>query len=180
VSGVVARDRSRIIGVVRAALVTAFGLATSLLYAAGIVWLYTTQPRTLQEVGAGARVVAGVYQVDEARFQAGRELFRREQYAAARDEWLRADPARRDARVAFYVAYSYYRQGWGRFHHDDRLYAQGVEAADRALAQSGGQLRVDDPELGLQTPLDLRAELQRGIEKTWSDLNPLRVMDKRK
>ena len=164
----------------RAAVLTAFGLVSSLLYAAGIVWLYATQPRTLQEVRAGAQLAAGVYQVDEARFAAARELFRREQYAAARDEWQRADPARRDARVAFYVAYSYYRQGWGRFHHDDRLYAQGVEAADRALALSGGQLRVDDPELGIHTALDLRAELQRGIEKTWSDLNPLRVMDKRK
>lgn len=164
----------------RAAVLTAFGLVSSLLYAAGIVWLYATQPRTLQEVRAGAQLAAGVYQVDEARFAAARELFRREQYAAARDEWQRADPARRDARVAFYVAYSYYRQGWGRFHHDDRLYAQGVEAADRALALSGGQLRVDDPELGIHTALDLRAELQRGIEKTWSDLNPFRVLDERK
>jgi hypothetical protein len=166
--------------VVRSALVTAFGLATSLAYAAAIVWLYSTQPRTLQEVRAGARVAAGVYAVDEARFRTALELFRREQYAAARDEWQRADPAGRDARVAFYVAYSCYRQGWGRFHHDDRLYAEGLAAADRALALSGGNLRVDDPELGLQTALDLRAELQRGVEKTWSDLNPLRVMEKRK
>lgn len=165
---------------VRSALVTAFGLVTSLLYAAGIVWLYTTQPRTLQEVRAGAQVAAGVYQVDEARFLAARELFRREQYAAAREEWLRADPAQRDARIAFYVAYSYYRQGWGRFHHDDGLYALGLLAADRALSLSGGTLRVDDPDLGLRTAMDLRAELQRGVEKTWSDLNPMRVMERRK
>ncbi|HET8644129.1 MAG TPA: hypothetical protein VFO85_01495, partial [Vicinamibacteria bacterium] len=105
----------------RTALVTLFGLATSVAYAAGIVWLYATQPRTLQEVRAGAQVAAGVYAVDPLRFQSGRELFRREQYAAAREEWQRADPAGRDARVAFYVAYSYYREGWGRFHHDDRL-----------------------------------------------------------
>ena len=164
----------------RSALVTAFGVLTSLLYAAGIAWVYTTQPRTLQEVRAGAQVAAGVYQVDEARFLVARELFRREQFAAAREEWLRADPAQRDARVAFYIAYSFYRQGWGRFHHDDRLYAQGVQAADRALALSGGTLRVDDPDLGLRTAMDLRAELQRGIEKTWGDLNPMRVMEPRK
>ena len=165
----------------RAALVTLFGLVTSLAYAAGIVWLYATQPRSLQEVRTGAQVVTGVYQVDEARFQSGLELFRREQYQAAREEWQRADPARRDARVGFYVAYSYYREGWGRFHHDDALYKQGLEAVDRVLALSGGQpLRVDDPDLGLKTAAELRVELQRGTETSWSDLNPLRVMDHRK
>jgi hypothetical protein len=166
---------------VRPVLVTLFGLLTSLAYSAGIVWLYATQPRSLREVRTGAQVVAGVYQVDEARFQAGLDLFRREQYRAARDEWQRADPARRDARIAFYVAYSYYREGWGRLHHDDALYGQGLEAVDRALALSGGQpLRVDDPDLGMKTAAELRVELQRGTEKTWSDLNPLRVMDRRK
>jgi hypothetical protein len=161
--------------------VTVFGLVTSLAYAAGIIWLYATQPRSLQEVRTGAQVAAGVYQVDEARFQAGLDLFRREQYRAARDEWQRADPARRDARIAFYVAYSFYREGWGRFHHDDGLYTQGLEAVDRAMALSSGQaLRVDDPDLGVKTAAELRSELQQGIEKSWSDLNPLRVMDKRK
>lgn len=160
---------------------TLFGLVTSLAYAAGIIWLYATQPRSLQEVRTGAQVAAGVYQVDEARFQAGLDLFRREQYRAARDEWQRADPARRDARIAFYVAYSFYREGWGRFHHDDGLYTQGLEAVDRAMALSSGQaLRVDDPDLGVKTAAELRSELQQGIEKSWSDLNPLRVMDKRK
>jgi hypothetical protein len=83
--------------------------------------------------------------------------------------------------VAFYVAYSYYREGWGRWHHDDALYAQGLEAVDRALALSGGQpLRLDDADLGVRTPAELRVELQRGTETSWSDLNPLRVMDRRK
>jgi hypothetical protein len=165
----------------RSALVTLFGLVTSVAYAAGIVWLYATQPRSLQEVRTGAQVAAGVYQVDEARFQSGLDLFRRQQYRAARDEWQRADPARRDARVAFYTAYAYYREGWGRLHHDDALYRQGLEAADRALALAGAQpLRVEDPDLVLKTPAELRVELQQGIEKTWGDLNPLRVMDRRK
>lgn len=164
----------------RAALVTAFGLLTSLAYAAGIVWLYATQPRTLQEVRTGASVVAGAYAVDEARFQSGLDLFRREQYRAARDEWQRADPARRDPRVAFYVAYAYYREGWGRFRHDDALYRQGLEAVDRALELSSGQpLKVDDRDLGLKTPAELRVQLQRGVETSWSDFNPARVMDRR-
>jgi hypothetical protein len=166
---------------VKAALLTGFGLASSLAYAAAIVWLYTTQPRTLQEVKAGAQVMAGAYQVDEARFQAARELFRAEQYAAAREEWERADPARRDARTQFYVAYSFYRQGWGRFRHQDALYRQGLEAVDRALALSNGQpIPLNDPELGLQSAVELRGELQRGSETTWSDLNPMRVLEKRK
>lgn len=165
----------------RAALLTAFGLVSSLAYGAAIVWLYVTQPKTLQEVRSGAQVVAGVYQVDEARFQSGLEMFRREQYAAARDEWQRADPAGRDARVAFYTAYSFYREGWGRLHHDDRLYTQGLQAVDRAQALAAGQpLRIDDPDLGIRTPAELRAELQEGVQRTWSDLNPLRVLDKRK
>lgn len=166
---------------VRSALVTLFGLVTSLAYAAAIVWLYATQPRTLQEVSAGARVVAGAYTVDESRFLAGLELFRREQYAAARAEWQQADPAGRDARVAFYVAYSCYRQGWGRLHHDDALYTQGLAAVDRARALAGAApLRVEDPDLGLKTPVELRVELQRGVETTWSDFDPRRVMERRK
>jgi hypothetical protein len=166
---------------VRAALLTAFGLASSLAYAAAIVWLYTAQPRSLQEVQAGAQVVAGIYQVDEARFQAGRELFRSEQYRAAREEWEKADPAHRDPRTQFYVAYAFYREGWGRVRHDDALYRQGLVAVDRALALSGGRsLPLNDPELGLQSAMELRAELQRGVEKTWSDLNPMRMLEKRK
>lgn len=164
----------------RPALLTLFGLASSAAYAALIVWLYATQPRSLQEVRTGVRVAAGTYQVDEARFQSGLELFRRERYRAARDEWQQADPARRDARTQFYVAYSFYREGWGRLRHDDGLYKQGLEAVERALALSSGQtLRMDDPDLGLKTAVELRAELQRGIEKTWSDLNPLRVLERR-
>jgi hypothetical protein len=166
---------------VRSTLVTLFGLVSSLAYAAAIVWLYATQPRSLQEVRTGASVVTGVYQVDEARFQSGLDLFRRQQYRAARDEWQRADPARREARVAFYVAYAYYREGWGRLHHDDALYRQGLEAVDRAVALSAGQpLRIDDPDLAVKTPAELRVELQRGTETSWSDFNPLRVMDRRK
>jgi hypothetical protein len=166
---------------VRSTLLTLFGLLSSLAYAVAIVWLYATQPRTLQEVATGARVAAGAYQVDEARMEAGRELFRHEQYGAARAEWQQADPARRDARVQFYVAYSFYREGWGRLHRDDRLYARGLEAVDRALALSAGQpLRVDDPELGIKTPVELRAELQAGVETSWGDLNPMRVLERRK
>jgi hypothetical protein len=164
----------------RAALVQALGISVTLAYGAFVAWLYATQPRTLQDVATGAQVVTGVYQVDAARFQQARELFRREQFRAARDEWARADPAQRDPRTQFYVAYSYYRQGWGRFHHDDALYQQGLAAVDRAIALSPDTYVVDDPTLPLRTAAELRAELQKGIEATWSDFDPRRVLEPRK
>jgi hypothetical protein len=131
-------------------------------------------------MATGAQVAAGVYQVDEARFQAGLQLFRREQFRAARDEWARADPAQRDARIQFYVAYSFYREGWGRLHHDDALYRQGLAAVTRALALAQGALAVNDPGLGLRTAAELKVELEKGLEPTWSDLNPMRVLEERK
>jgi tetratricopeptide (TPR) repeat protein len=165
---------------VRTALVQALGIAITLAYGAFVAWLYATQPRNLQEVATGAQVATGVYQVDAARFQQALELFRREQFRAARDEWTRADPGQRDPRTQFYLAYAFYREGWGRFHHDDALYRQGIEAAERAISLSQGTYVVDDPTLALATAAELKAELQKGIEKTWSDLNPMRVMEPRK
>ncbi len=165
----------------RTALVQGLGILATLGYGAFIAWLYATQPRTIQDVATGAQVAAGVYQVDEARFQAGLALFRREQFRAARDEWARADPAQRDPRVQFYVAYAFYREGWGRFHRDDALYRQGLAAVGRALALApAGALAVNDPSLGLRTGAELKVELEKGVEQTWSDLNPLRVLEERK
>jgi hypothetical protein len=107
-------------------------------------------------------------------------LFRRLLLGPAGADGARADPARRDARVQFYVAYAFYREGWGRLHHDDGLYRQGLEAVDRVQALGAPALRVDDPQLGLRTPAELRAELEDGVRKTWSDFNPLRVLEVRK
>jgi hypothetical protein len=41
-------------------------------------------------------------------------------------------------------------------------------------------LTVDDPNLGLHTPAELKAELEAGVERSWSDLNPLRAFRQRK
>jgi hypothetical protein len=166
---------------VRPSWIAALGSLASLAYGGFIVWVYATQPRTLAEVRTGAQVAAGVYRVDEARFAAGLELFRREQHAAARDEWSRADPARRDARTQFYVAYSFYREGWGRLHHDDSLYRQGLAAVTLALSLSPeGSLRVEDPNLLMRTGAELKAELEKGVTRTWGDFNPLKVLEPRK
>jgi hypothetical protein len=164
----------------RTALVQALGIAITVAYGAFVTWLYATQPRTFQEVAAGAQVAAGVYEVDPGRFRQGLELFRREQFRAARDEWSRADPVQRDPRTQFYIAYSFYREGWGRFHHNDALYRQGLEAVERAIALSQGTYVVDDPSLPMRTAAELKAELQKGIEKTWSDFNPMRALEPRK
>jgi hypothetical protein len=157
------------------------GIAWTLLYAALVVWLYAAAPQSVGEVRTQASVAAGTYEVDRARFDAGRDLFLREQYAAARSEWERADPARRDARTQFYVAYSFYRQGWGRVYNDDALFRQGVEAAESARAHSAdAPLSVEDPELKIHSASELRAELQAGLDRTADDLNPLKVFRERK
>jgi hypothetical protein len=162
-------------------LIKSAGIAWTLLYAAFIIWIYTTAPRTFDEATQQASVTAGTYAIDEARFASARELFRREQYAAARDEWMRADPAMRDARTQFYIAYAFYRQGWGRVYHDDALYKQGLEAVARAINLStAGALTVDDPELKIHSAAELKAELQQGLETSADDFNPLKVVRERK
>ncbi|MCM3873426.1 MAG: hypothetical protein ND895_22315 [Pyrinomonadaceae bacterium] len=157
------------------------GLVITIAYAAFIVWIYATEPRTFKEVATGAEVAAGTYQINQENFNSALELFRREQFRAARDEWQRADPAQGDARTQFYIAYSYYREGWGRVYHDQELFKQGVEAINRAITlQSAGPLTVADSNLGMHTAAELKTELEQGTERTWSDVNPLKVLRTRK
>jgi hypothetical protein len=165
----------------RLRLIQWLGIAWTLLFAAFVVWLYAAAPQSVADVATRASVAAGTYEVDRARFDAGRELFLRGQYAAARGEWERADPARRDARTQFYVAYSFYREGWGRVYNDDALFRLGLEAADHAAALSdAAPLAVEDPELKIHSPAELKSELEQGLERTAADFNPLRVFRERK
>jgi hypothetical protein len=162
-------------------LIQSAGLAWVLAYAGFIIWLYATEPRTLREVATNTQVSAGTYQVDQSRFDAARSLFEREQYRAARDEWGRADPAKRDARTQFYIAYAFYREGWGRVYNDDALFRQGLEAVERAIGLSpGGTLAVEDESLKMHTAAELKAELEQGLETDLSDANPLKVFRERK
>jgi len=165
----------------RESLFQGLGIVSTLAYGALIAWLYATAPRSLGEVATGARVAAGTYQVDQARFDAGLRLFRAEQFRAARDEWGRADPAQRDARTQFYIAYAFYREGWGRVYKDDALYRQGTLAVNRAIAlHPAAPLAVADPTLRMRTAAELKAELEKGAERRWDDLNPLKLLDPRK
>ena len=165
----------------REPLVRSLGLVAALAYSSLIVWLYATQPQTMAQVTGGLASSIGVYRVDSQAFADGLQFFRDDQFVEARAAFARADPAERDARTQFYIAYSYYRQGWGRLYSDDALFAKGLVAVDKAIALApGGRLVVDDPDLQMHSADELRAELQRGMTTEPSDFNPLRVLRKRK
>ena len=162
-------------------MVRAFGLVFAALYAAVIVWLYASQPQTGAEALGGLASTIGAYRVDTQAFDEGIAFFYRDLFAESRMAFERADPARRDARTQFYIAYSFYRQGWGRVYSDDALFKQGLEAVDRATAAApSGRVLVDDLRLGMRSSDELKAELERGLKRDASDFNPLRVFDHRK
>jgi len=156
------------------------GLALSVVYAAAIIWIYATEPRSFKEVATGAQVAVGTYQVDQEKFNAALALFRREQFRAARDEWQRADSAQSDPKTQFYIAYSFYREGWGRVYYDQALFKQGVEAVNRSIALSPVPLTIADENLQMHTAAELKAELEQGTERNWGDVNPLKVLRTRK
>ena len=162
-------------------MLRAAGLAFTVAYAALILWLYAAQPQTVQEVTGGLAAQVGAYTIDQQAFEDGLTFFRRDQFVEARAAFARADPASRDARTQFYVAYSYYRQGWGRTYNDDALFKKGLDAVDRAIAVAPDhRILVDDPGLQMHTADELRAELQRGLTRDLSDFNPLRLFRSRK
>lgn len=162
-------------------LIRIAGLVMTLAYGGLIVWLYGTQPQTMAEVTGGLTASIGAYTVDEQSRADGLAFFRNDQFVEARAAFDRADPARRDPTIQFYVAYCFYRQGWGRLYSDDALFKQGLEAVDRAISVApGNRIVVDDPDLGLRSADELRAELQRGLTHELSDYNPLRIFRERK
>ena len=162
-------------------MVRAAGLLMSVAYAAAIVWLYSSQPQTSAEAVGGLAAAVGAYRIDRQAFDDGLGFFRQDKFPEARLAFERADPAHRDAETQFYVAYSYYRQGWGRLSSDDELFKQGLDAVNRAIAIApGNRLVVTDETLAMRSADELKAELERGIRRDASDLNPLRVLEPRK
>ena len=157
------------------------GLGFTIVYAALIGWLFARQPQNVAQITGGLAATIGVYTVNQQAFADGLRFFRNDQFVEARMAFGRADPAVRDARTQFYIAYSYYRQGWGRLYHDDALYAEGVAAVDRAIALTpGGGLVIDDDHLQMRTTDELKAELEAGRRRELSDFNPMRVFRERK
>jgi hypothetical protein len=166
---------------VREQIVRGCGLAVALVYASIILWAYVRQPQTIAQVTGGLSATIGAYRVDQQAFNDGVQFFRRDQFVEARAAFARADAAERDAQTQFYIAYSYYREGWGRLYSSDALFAKGLESVNKAIALApGGRLVVNDPDLQMHSADELKAELQRGLERDLSDLNPMRLFRTRK
>lgn len=165
------------------------GVALAAIYGVFIAFLYAAEPRSIEEISIKARstiedvatkgqVVIGTYEVDAAKFQQGLAAFRANNFIAARDSFEKADPEKRDAKTQFYIAYSYYRQGWGRVSNDDALFRQALESLDRVKLLDPNY-RADDPDLKLRTPAELRNEIDEGMKVTADDFNPFRVFRER-
>ena len=166
------------------------GSGAALVYAVFIIFLYAAEPRSLDEISTKARsavestvnkgqILTGTYEVDPAKFEAGLAAFRSDKFVLARDSFERADPEMRDANTQFYIAYSYYRQGWGRVSSDDALFKLGLESVNRVTAIDRDYVSKD-PNLTLHSPAELRNELEEGLKVTADDFNPLKVFRERK
>jgi hypothetical protein len=166
---------------VRDDIVRGTGLVLAIAYAAAIGWTYVRQPQTVAQVTGGLASTIGAYRIDPRAFDDGMAFFKKDQFAEARAAWARADSAEQDPRTQFYLAYSYYRQGWGRVYSDDALFSAGLARVEKAIALApGGRLIVDDAQLQMHSADELRAELQAGLRRDASDFNPLRVFRERK
>lgn len=155
-----------------------------------IVWLYWAEPKNLEEVSAKAKetietvgnrtqVAIGTYEIDKEKFDEGLLNFRKDNFILARDLFERADPEDRDAKTQFYIAYTFYRQGWGRVSNDDELFQKGLEQINRVI-KLDADFKVDDANLKLKTPVELKNEFEEGLRTTWSDFNPLKLTRERK
>jgi hypothetical protein len=166
------------------------GIALTAVYGVFVVFLYAAEPRSLEELTAKAvetvqnaatkgQVITGTYEIDKAKFSEGIAAFRQENYPLARDAFVKSDPERRDANAQFYIAYSFYRQGWGRVTNDDVMFRQALEALER-VNFIDKDFRSGDADLKLRTPAELKNELEEGLRVTADDFNPLKVLRERK
>src|SRR5262245_44871939 len=157
------------------------GLAASASYFLLIAWLYAHQPQTVAEMTGALTASIGAYQIDQQALDDGLRFFRGDQFDAARLAFDRADPARQDPKTQFYIAYSFYRQGWGRVYDDQALFTRGLETINRAIAIAPrGRLIVDDPNLQMHSADELKVELEAGLRRDSSNLNPMRIFRRRK
>lgn len=170
--------------------IQALGILMTAVYMVFVVFLYWAEPKTLDEVSSKAKttienvstrgqVMIGTYEVDNAKFEEGLAAFRQDNFLVARDRFEKADPEKRDAKTQYYIAYSFYRQGWGRISNDDTLFKQGLDEVNRVIALDPNFKAADD-NLKMQEPVELKNELEEGLKVTASDFNPLRVFNERK
>ena len=166
------------------------GIFLTAFYGVFIAWLYWVEPKSLEEVPAKAQatienvttktqVVIGIYEVDKAKFDEGLRAFRQDNFIVARDNFERADTEKRDAKTQFYIAYSFYRQGFGKLSSDDALFRQGLEQTNRVTALDKN-FKSDDANLQMKTPVELKNEFEEGLRITVSDFNPFKILRERK
>ncbi|HEX8367156.1 MAG TPA: hypothetical protein VF604_01195 [Pyrinomonadaceae bacterium] len=166
------------------------GICLTLLYGLFVAWLYIAEPKSLVELPTKAQqtidratttaqVMTNTYEIDQTKFNEGLAAFRQDNFVLARDAFSKADTEKRDAKTQFYIAYSFYRQGWGRISNDDTLFKQGLETVNRAIALDNN-FKSDDADLQLKAPVELKAELEQGLQVTTDDFNPLKVFRERK
>ncbi len=166
------------------------GITLTLLYAVFVAWLYWAEPKTLAELPAKAKetvqqatstaqVITNTYEIDREKFGEGLQAFRSDNFVLARDLFERADKEQRDAATQFYIAYTFYRQGWGRFSNDDELFEKGLEQI-KVVRKLDEDYKSDDNDLKLQTPVELGDELAEGLRVTAADFNPLKITRERK
>ena len=166
------------------------GVIITAVYAFFIAWLYIAEPKSLDELPAKAQttidnvttktqVAIGTYEVDRVKFDEGLKAFRADNFVVARDNFERADTEKRDAKTQFYIAYSFYRQGFGKISSDDALFKQGLEQINRVIALDANY-KSDDTNLHLKTPVELKNEFEEGLKITAGDFNPFKVLRERK
>lgn len=166
------------------------GILLTLFYAFSVAWLYWAEPKSLGEVTTKAKetvekatstaqVITNTYEIDQEKFNQGLLAFRQDNFVLARDLFERADKEKRDAKTQFYIAYTFYRQGWGRFSNDDELFQKGLEQAI-FVRQIDEDFKSNDANLKLRTPVELKDELEEGLKVTASDFNPLKLARERK
>ena len=157
-------------------MIRTIGLMVTVCCSAAIVWVYSRQPQTFAEATGALSASVGVYRIDEQAFRDGLQFFYHDQFGAARLALDRADPAHQEPRTQFYIAYSYYREGWGRMYVDKDLFARGLEAVNRAIAAAPhGRVVVDDANLEMRSGDELKAELEAGLQAP-TQVNPFTIL----
>lgn len=166
------------------------GIFLTVVYGFFVAWLYWAEPKNLEEFSTKAKetientttqgqIMIGTYEVDAAKFADGLKAFRADNFVAARSFFENADPERRDAKTQFYIAYSFYRQGFGRLYNDDELFKKGLEQINRVLTLDRN-FKSDDADLQMKTPAELKNEFEEGLRTTVEDFNPFRLTRERK
>jgi hypothetical protein len=170
--------------------IQALGILLTAVYMVFVVFLYWTEPKSLEDVSVKAKttienvstrgqVIIGTYEIDQAKFDEGLAAFRQDNFLVARDRFEKADPERRDAKTQFYIAYSYYRQGWGRISNDDALFKSGLDQVSR-VPTLDPDFRSTDDNLQLKTAVELKNEFEEGLKVTADDFNPMKAFRERK